>query len=114
LARLNRNDEAEQEFRTEIRLNPSVPEPYASLVLLLAVEHRLDEGTKLIFEMVKAAPQAHTYTVVAETLTAIGDEQGALYWASQGRQRYPQDAELKRLPENVRKAAPALQKRLMN
>lgn len=112
LARLNRNDEAEQEFRTEIQLNPGVPEPYASLVMLLAVEHRLDEGTKLIFEMVKAAPQAHTYTVVAETLTAIGDDGGALYWAYQGQQHYPKDAELKELPQHIRKAAPTLRQRL--
>jgi arylsulfatase A-like enzyme len=114
LARLNRNDEAEQEFRTEIQLNPDMPDAYASLILLLATEHRLDEATKLIFEMVKAAPKPHTYTVVAETLTAIGDERGALFWAYQGQQRYPQDAELRRLPDNVRKAAPMLQKRLMN
>jgi arylsulfatase A-like enzyme/Tfp pilus assembly protein PilF len=113
LARLNRNDEAEQEFRTEIQMNPGMPDAYASLVMLLATENRLDEGTKLIFDMVKAAPKPHTYTVVAETLTAIGDDRGALYWAYQGQQRYPQDAELRRLPDNVRKAAPELRKRLM-
>jgi arylsulfatase A-like enzyme/Tfp pilus assembly protein PilF len=114
LARLNRNDEAEQEFRTEIQLNPGVPDPYASLVMLLAVEHRLDEGTKLIFEVVKNAPQPHTYTVVAETLTAIGDDGGALFWADQGQKRYPKDAELKELPQHIRKAAPILRQRLMH
>lgn len=114
LARLNRNDEAEREFRTEIQLNPDVPDAYASLVMLLAIEHRIDEATKLIFEMVKAAPKPHTYTVVAETLTAIGDDRGALFWAYQGQQRYPQDAELRRLPQHVREAAPILRKRLRN
>jgi tetratricopeptide (TPR) repeat protein len=114
LARLNRNEEAEQEFRTEIQLNPGVPDAYGSLVVLLATEHRLDEGTKLIFDMVKAAPKPHTYTVVAETLTAIGDDRGALYWAYQGQHLFPQDAELRRLPDNVRKAAPELRKRMMN
>ncbi|MEA2240281.1 MAG: hypothetical protein QOC81_5005 [Thermoanaerobaculia bacterium] len=112
LARLNRNDEAEKEFRAEIQLNPGVPDPYASLVMLLAVEHRLDEGTKLIFEVVKNAPQPHTYTVVAETLTAIGDDGGALFWADQGQKLYPQDAELKELPQHIRKAAPILRQRL--
>jgi arylsulfatase A-like enzyme len=114
LARLNRNEEAEQEFRTEIQLNPDLPDAYGSLVVLLATEHRLDEGTKLIFDMVKAAPKPHTYTVVAETLTAIGDDRGALYWAYQGQHLFPQDAELRRLPDNVRKAAPELRKRMMN
>lgn len=114
LARLNRNDEAEREFRTEIQLNPGVPDAYASLVMLLAVEHRLDDATKIIFAMVKAAPQPHTYTVVAETLTAIGDDRGALFWAYQGQQHYPKDAELRDLPRHVREAAPILRKRLMN
>jgi arylsulfatase A-like enzyme len=114
LARLDRNEEAERELRTEIQLNPGVPEPYASLVMLLAVEHRLDEGTKLIFDVVKNAPQPHTYTVVAETLTAIGDDRGALFWAYQGQQRYPQDAELKALPQHIQKAAPILRQRLMH
>lgn len=106
LARLNRNEEAEQEFRTEIQLNPGMPDAYGSLVLLLATEHRLDEGTKLIFDMVKAAPKPHTYTVVAETLTAIGDDRGALYWAYQGQRLFPQDAELRRLPQHVREGVP--------
>jgi tetratricopeptide (TPR) repeat protein len=114
LARLNRNDEAEKEFRTEIQLNPGMTDAYASLVMLLATERRLDEATKLIFDMAKAAPKPHTYTVVAETLTAIGDDRGALFWAYQGQQRYPQDAELKQLPQHIRLAAPVLRQRLMH
>ena len=111
LARLNRNQEAEQEFRAEIQLNPGAPDAYGSLVLLLATENRLDEARNLIFEMVKAAPKPHTYTVVAETLTAMGDDPGALYWAYQGQKKYPQDAELRQLPQHVREAAPKLPKR---
>jgi choline-sulfatase len=114
LARLNRNEEAEREFRLEIAQNPSSPDAYASLVMLLAVEHRLDEATKLIFDVIKAAPQPHTYTVVAETLTAIGDDRGALFWAFQGQQKFPGDSELKQLPQHVRESAPLLRKRMMN
>ncbi|HEX3070546.1 MAG TPA: sulfatase-like hydrolase/transferase [Thermoanaerobaculia bacterium] len=104
LARLNRNQEAEQEFRTEIQLNPGVPDAYGSLVVLLATENRLEEAKNLVFEMVKASPRPHTYTVVAETLTAIGDDPGALYWANEGQKKYPQDAELRQLPQHVRAA----------
>jgi arylsulfatase A-like enzyme/Tfp pilus assembly protein PilF len=114
LARLDRNAEAEQELRLAIQTNPALPDAYASLVMLLAVQHRLDEATKVIFEMVKNAPQPHTYTVVAETLTAIGDDQGALFWAEQGQQKYPQDAELKQLPQHIRQASPILRQRMMH
>jgi hypothetical protein len=82
--------------------------------MLLAVEHRLDEATKLIFDVVKAVPQPHTYTVVAETLTAIGDDRGALFWAFQGQQKFPGDPELQRLPQHVRDSAPLLRKRMLN
>jgi arylsulfatase A-like enzyme/Tfp pilus assembly protein PilF len=114
LARLNRNEEAEHEFRLEIAKNPSSSDAYASLVMLLAVEHRLDEATKLIFDVIKAVPQPHTYTVVAETLTAIGDNRGALFWAFQGQQKFPDDPELQRLPQHVRDSVPLLRKRMLN
>lgn len=114
LARLGRNEEAEREFRQEIATNPSSSDAYASLVMLLAVEHRLDEATKLIFDVIKAAPQPHTYTVVAETLTAIGDDRGALFWAFQGQQKFPGDHELQRLPQHIRDSAPLLRKRMLN
>ena len=48
--------------------------------------------------MIKAAPQAHSYALVSDTLKAMGDENGALYWAAQGLQKYPQDPELRRMP----------------
>jgi arylsulfatase A-like enzyme/Tfp pilus assembly protein PilF len=114
LARLDRTPEAEKEFRAAIAEDPNVPEPYASLVMLLAVEHRTDEATKLIFDVVKAAPQPKTYALVAETLTAIGDDNGALFWAAQGRQRFPDNADLRVLPQRLRDAAPMLRKRMLN
>jgi arylsulfatase A-like enzyme/Tfp pilus assembly protein PilF len=104
LARLGRNEDAERELRLEIAQNPSAPEAYASLVTLLAVENRLDEAMKLIFAVVKAAPAPHTYTVVAETLSAIGDDRGAQYWALQGQHQFPNDPEMRRLPQHVREA----------
>lgn len=98
LARLGRNEEAEHEFRSEITDFPSDPRAYTSLALLLTSEHRVEEATNLIYEAVKAAPQAHSYALVSDTLKAMGDENGALYWAAQGLQKYPQDPELRRMP----------------
>jgi arylsulfatase A-like enzyme/Tfp pilus assembly protein PilF len=114
LARMDRPAEAEKEFRAAIAEDPRVPEPYASLVMLLAVQRRLDEATKLIFDMVKEAPEPKTYALVAETLTALGDDRGAVYWATLGQQRFPQDADLRALPQRLRNAAPMLRKRMLN
>jgi arylsulfatase A-like enzyme len=101
LARLGRTAEAEEEFRSEIAHFPSSPNAYSSLILLLATNQRADEATPLVYEMVKASPAPHTYVVVSETLKAVGDEQGALYWAYQGLQRYPKDPELRGLPKKL-------------
>jgi tetratricopeptide (TPR) repeat protein len=112
LARLGRNDEAEREFRTEIAKTPGAPGAYASLVMLLATERRFDEATKVVLSAAQNAPQPQTFVMLAETLAAIGDERGALYWSYQGLQRYPNDPDLKRLPAKVRKFAPQLRSRL--
>lgn len=104
LARLGRPAEAEQEFRIEIAHFPSSPNAYSSLILLLATNQRADEATALVYKMVKAAPSPHTYVVISETLKAVGDEQGALYWAYQGLDRYPNDPELRHLPKKLAEA----------
>ncbi len=112
LARLGRGDEAEREFRAEINDFPVDPKAYSSLVMLLATEHKLDEATQVIFAAIKASPMPHTYVVVAETLKAIGDDRGALFWTLQGQQRFPQDAELRALPKRLAEVTPALRSRL--
>jgi arylsulfatase A-like enzyme/predicted Zn-dependent protease len=115
LARLGRGEEAEREFRAEIADFPKTSsDAYASLIMLLATERRLDEATKLVFEAIKAVPQPHTYAVVAETLAAIGDMNGAMFWIGQGLHQYPSDGELRAMPARVRAAAPALRKQLTN
>jgi len=108
LARLGRNEEAEREFRAEIRDFPHKARAYSSLILLLSTEGRLEEATKLVFEAFKAAPGPHTYTIIADTLVSIGDERGALFWAQQGLQRYPRDPEIRDLPAHVAKAVSLL------
>jgi arylsulfatase A-like enzyme/Tfp pilus assembly protein PilF len=104
LARLDRAEEAEKEFRAEIADFPAEPKAYSSLVMLLATERRLDEATKLIFQMVSASPKPHTFVVVAETLKALGDDRGAQLWAYQGLQKFPRDPELRDLPGRLARA----------
>jgi arylsulfatase A-like enzyme len=106
LALLGRNAEAEKEFRLEIAQFPKAPVAYSSLVLLLSAEQRVDEATKLIYDLIKTAPTPHSYVVVSETLKSIGDDRGALYWAYQGLQKYPKDAELRGLPRRLAGTSP--------
>jgi arylsulfatase A-like enzyme/Tfp pilus assembly protein PilF len=112
LARLGRGAEAEREFRAEISDFPADVRAYSSLVMLLSTEGRLDEATKVVFETIKASPAPHSYVVVAETLKAIGDERGALFWAYQGLQRYPSDDELRALPKRLADATRLLRSRV--
>jgi arylsulfatase A-like enzyme/tetratricopeptide (TPR) repeat protein len=112
LARLNRGDEAEREFRAEINDFPADPRAYSSLVMLLATEHRLDDATQVVFAAIKASPVPHTFVVISETLKAIGDDRGAMYWALQGIQQFPQDAELRALPKRLAEVTPMLKSRL--
>jgi arylsulfatase A-like enzyme len=112
LARLGRGEEAEREFRAEIHDFPTDPRAYSSLVMLLATEHRLDQATQVVFDAIKASPVPHTYVVIAETLKAIGDDRGALFWTYQGLQRFPQDAELRQLPKRLAAATPMLKSQL--
>ncbi len=97
LARLGRNAEAEEEFRKEIAAYPENPEAYSSLILLLSTQGRTQEATQLVFELVKVSPGAASYVTISETMKAIGDERGAVYWARQGLKKFPADPDLKNM-----------------
>ena len=105
LARLGRNEDAEREFRQEIAFYPQEPDAYSSLILLLSSEGRINEATSLVYDLVKAAPSPPSYVAISETLKAIGDERGALYWAYQGLQKFPRDPQLQRLMKSARRVS---------
>jgi arylsulfatase A-like enzyme len=94
LARLGRNAEAENEFREEIAMYPTEPDAYASLLLLLASTGRIEEGTQVVFELIRVSPRAPSYIAVSETLKVIGDVRGAKYWAIQGLKKFPENKDL--------------------
>lgn len=101
LARLGRNSEAEQEFRAEITTYPTEPDAYASLMLLLASSGRIEEGTRIVFELIKASPRPPSYIAVSETLKVMGDDRGALYWAHQGLRRFPENRDLRAIVQQM-------------
>jgi len=96
LARVGRNREAEQEFREEIRLFPSEPNAYKTLILLLVTEGRGKEATQLVFDLIKASPTAPSYLAICQTLEVLGDGRGVRYWARQGLQKFPADPKLRK------------------
>ena len=108
-ARLERPADAEREFRAEIADFPKDPRAYSSLIILLVTTRRSSEATKLVFQAVQDSPEPHTYVVMAETLKAIGDDRGALFWTYQGLQKFPNDDELRRLPKRLTEATRLLQ-----
>jgi len=97
LARLGRNSEAEAAFREEIRLFPQEPHAYRNLILLLVTEGKIDDGTRLIYDLVKEAPVPPSYIAIVQTLKTVGDDRGARYWARKGLERFPNDMRLKKL-----------------
>ncbi|HUR83095.1 MAG TPA: sulfatase-like hydrolase/transferase [Thermoanaerobaculia bacterium] len=97
LALLGRNQEAEQEFRKEIEAYPRNPEAYSSLIVLLSSQGRTQEATQLVFELARVSPGAATYVTISETMKAIGDDRGAVYWARQGLKKFPGDPDLTKM-----------------
>jgi arylsulfatase A-like enzyme/Flp pilus assembly protein TadD len=96
LARLGRREEAEKAFRAEIALSPADARAYQSLIVLLVSEGRPDEATRLVYELIKAAPTAANYAAISETLKTLGDTNGARYWAARGLQKYPGDPRIRK------------------
>jgi tetratricopeptide (TPR) repeat protein len=82
LARTGNTLEAERAFREELRLFPDDAEGNRGLIVLLASQGRTDEATQAIRAFAAAAPNRHTYEVIAQTLEVLGDRDGARYWRS--------------------------------
>jgi Flp pilus assembly protein TadD len=97
LARLGRSAEAEKAFREEMKFFPEDAAAYTSLVVLYTTDGRLDEATRVIFDLEKASPTPPSYAAISETLRVIGDQRGARFWALKGLKRFPKDETLRRL-----------------
>jgi arylsulfatase A-like enzyme/Tfp pilus assembly protein PilF len=91
LARLGRSEEAEQALKQEIALSPGDARAYQSLIVLLLSEGRREEATRLVFQLIEAAPTAANFAAIAETMQTLGDRDGARYWAARGMQKFPRD-----------------------
>jgi arylsulfatase A-like enzyme/Tfp pilus assembly protein PilF len=96
LARLGRNEEAERALRQEIALSAADARAYQSLIVLLVSEGRGDEATRLVYQLIDAAPTAANFAAIAETLQTLGDRNGSRYWAAQGLRKFPGDPRIRK------------------
>ncbi|HVT44402.1 MAG TPA: sulfatase-like hydrolase/transferase [Thermoanaerobaculia bacterium] len=97
LARMGHGEEAEPEFRREIALFPEEPQSYKNLMLLLVAQGRIEEGTRLIHDLIEASPTPPSYIAVSHALQVLGDARGSRYWAMKGLQNFPDHRELRQL-----------------
>ncbi|HVT43461.1 MAG TPA: sulfatase-like hydrolase/transferase [Thermoanaerobaculia bacterium] len=97
LARMGYGQDAEREFRREIALFPEEPQSYKNLMLLLVAQGRLEEGTRLIYELIEASPTPPSYIAISHALQVLGDARGSRYWAVKGLQIFPDHRQLKQL-----------------
>jgi arylsulfatase A-like enzyme/Tfp pilus assembly protein PilF len=101
LARLGRNEEAERALKQEIALSPGDARAYQSLIVLLVSEGHGDEATRLVYQLIHAAPTAANFAAVVETIDTLGDRNGSRYWAAQGLQKFPGDPVLRKLARKL-------------
>jgi len=86
LARMQREAEAEAEFRKEISVFPENAAAWSGLALLYASEGRSDDARRAITDLVRTIPTPRGYRAAAETLRVLGDAEGAQAFERQARE----------------------------
>jgi tetratricopeptide (TPR) repeat protein len=94
LARMGRNDQAEQAFQREIAEHPTAPQAYASLAMLFASEDRTPQALATIQRLVAANRSPGGYGMAVRTLRILGDPTDAAALLREGRGLFPQSPEL--------------------
>jgi arylsulfatase A-like enzyme/tetratricopeptide (TPR) repeat protein len=94
LARMGRNAQAEQAFRTEIQTNPTEVRAFASLAMLYASEDRSRDALAILQNLVAANPSPAAYVMAIRTLRVLGDAGDAAALLGEGRRRFPGSPEL--------------------
>ncbi len=97
MAQLDRLEEAEQAFRTEIAAFPELLGPYAHLAFVLALQGRGPESGATLRSMIETNPTPKAYVMVVETLQSMGDDRSAALVLRDALSRWPDDPELREL-----------------
>jgi choline-sulfatase len=85
LMMLGRPAEAELAFREETRLFPSHLRAYLNLAGIFFLQHRPDEATEILEQMVAANPTADAYAAAAHFDQSIGENSAADAWRARAR-----------------------------
>jgi tetratricopeptide (TPR) repeat protein len=74
---MERNAEAEAEFRKELSMFPESDAAWAGLALLYASQGRNEDVRRAIDGLLRAQPNPRGFRTAAETLRILGDTAGA-------------------------------------
>jgi tetratricopeptide (TPR) repeat protein len=88
LARLERFDEAEEQYRAEIRLYPRNIAAYSSLVSLYQASNRSADAEEILNLLVEAVPTPEGYETAASLWTVLGDPARAAAVRTDARTRF--------------------------
>jgi tetratricopeptide (TPR) repeat protein len=94
LARLDRYDEAETEFREELRLFPRTIQAYSSLAMLFRASNRDAGVEQVIRDLMEAVPTPEGYALAARLWTILGERSRAEALRSAARARFHGDPSL--------------------
>lgn len=89
LARLGREREAEQAFRTEIGSFPENLDAWSRLALLYASQGRVGEFRELLEDMTRRVPNARSFEAAARVADIVGDKAAARDWRRRKGERFP-------------------------
>ena len=96
LARLDRNGEAEMQFREEVRAFPRNIRAYASLATLYHATSRMSEAEEILEAIIGAAPTPEGYDTAARLWTTLGEPARAMALRADARARFRGDPSLAR------------------
>jgi choline-sulfatase len=102
LARLGRDQEAEQAFRAELAAEPRSAEGRIGLAILYRAQGREQEARAALEGLIEPGSGAGDYWTVVRTLAGLGDLPAARQWAAQARARFPDDPRFQTNPPTRR------------
>lgn len=103
LVHLERYEEAEAQFREELRAFPHATEPYVSLATLYHASGRDDDASRALSDLMQVTPTPEAYAIAVRTWTAFGDRDRAESLRREGRTRFAGDPSLALLARGGRR-----------
>ena len=92
---MGRHQEAEGEFREEIRLFPETLTAWESLIALLAAQGKAADLRATVDSLVRTVPGVEPYLSAIRVLAIVGDEPDARRVQAGGLRRFPDEPRLR-------------------